>query len=84
MFGTADLSSGLGIVRQADRDLSAAIMGCWTRFAATGDPNGDGAPTWPEYDEASDLHLELGDTIRSGSGLYEEACDLTDRARRQE
>ena len=84
VFGTADLFAGLGIVRQADRDLSATIMGYWTRFAATGDPNGEGAPTWPKYEETSDLHLELGRTIGSGSGLYEEACDLADRMRRLE
>jgi len=57
-------------------------MGYWTRFAATGDPNGDDAPLWPPYDSVTDRHLELGDTIGTGSGLYKEACDLADKVRR--
>jgi para-nitrobenzyl esterase len=81
VFGNADLFSMLGTIEQADYDLSAAIMGYWTRFAATGDPNGEGAPAWPRYETATDQHLELGDTIRSGAGLYQAACDLADRVR---
>jgi para-nitrobenzyl esterase len=81
VFGNADLFSTLGKIEQADYDLSASIMGYWTRFAATGDPNGAGAPTWPMYEQASDQHLELGDTIRTGAGLYRAACDLADRVR---
>lgn len=81
VMGNTDLFSGMGIISDADRELSETIMGYWTRFAASGDPNGDGAPDWPRYETASDLHLELGDEISSGSGLYREACDLADRVR---
>ncbi|MEZ6029622.1 MAG: carboxylesterase family protein [Hyphomonadaceae bacterium] len=31
----------------------------WVNFAKTGDPNGDGLPTWPRYDAASDQLLEF-------------------------
>jgi carboxylesterase type B len=31
----------------ADRRLADQIAGYWTRFAATGDPNGPGLPAWP-------------------------------------
>ena len=81
VFGNADLFAGLGMIEQADYDLSATIMGYWTRFASTGDPNGEGAPEWPRYERASDVHLELGDAIQPGSGLYERSCDLADRVR---
>jgi len=81
VFGTLGQFSWTGAVEQADRDLSAAIRGYWTRFAATGDPNGESAPIWPAYDPTSDLHLQLGDTITASSGLYREACDLADRVR---
>ena len=30
---------------------------------------------------ATELHLELGDAITVGSGLYDEACDFADRVR---
>jgi para-nitrobenzyl esterase len=81
VFGTLDLFSWLGAVKQLDRDLSATIMGYWSRFAATGDPNGDGAPLWPKYERATDVHLRLGDTIGTATGLYKDACDSADRVR---
>ncbi len=82
VFGTADLFSSLGALEQTDFDLSDVIMGYWTRFAATGDPNGGTTyPVWPRYEGLSDRHLELGDSIRVGEGLYQEACDLADRMR---
>ncbi len=81
VFGTLDLFSWTGVVGQTDRDLSDNIRGYWTRFAATGDPNGGTASVWPRYEEASDLHLRLGDTIEVDSGLYRDACDLADSVR---
>ncbi len=34
----------------AQRDLSDEMIGYWTRFAHTGDPNGAGAPAWNRFD----------------------------------
>jgi para-nitrobenzyl esterase len=81
VFGNAGLFTSLGKLEQADYDLSATIMGYWTRFAATGDPNGDGAPLWAPHDSVTDQHLELDDSIGTGSGLYKDACDLADKVR---
>ncbi len=82
VFGNTALFTVMGPIEQADQDLSDAIMGYWTRFAATGDPNGDGAVTWPRYETESDLHLELGDRVAAGGpGLYQSACDLADKVR---
>jgi para-nitrobenzyl esterase len=81
VFGNVELFSALGSIEQTDRDLSEAIMSYWTRFAATGDPNSQGSTEWPKYDPTSDEYLELGDTIKPASGLYEEACALADRLR---
>jgi para-nitrobenzyl esterase len=82
VFGSTGLFAGLGAIEQADLDLSDAMMGYWARFAATGDPNGEGAVPWPPYDVRSDQCLVLGDTVhQGGSGLYKAACDLADRVR---
>jgi para-nitrobenzyl esterase len=62
----------------ADRALSEAMMGYWFRFAATGNPNGEGAPVWPRYGARSDVSLELGDDIQSRGGLAREFCDFFD------
>ncbi|PVM92711.1 carboxylesterase/lipase family protein [Caulobacter endophyticus] len=48
---------------EIDRRLSATMVDQWVAFARTGDPNGDGRPAWPPFDEADPRILELGDTI---------------------
>ena len=62
-----------------DRELSRTMMGYWVQFARSGDPNGEGRPTWPPYDARTDLHLEFGDVVRTGTGLEKSACDGIDR-----
>ncbi len=59
-----------------DQALHEAIAGYWTRFAASGDPNGDGAPSWPVYDTTSDLHLGLDLTIGEAMGASADRCAL--------
>ena len=49
----------LSLSTDAERALSATMIGYWTRFAATGDPNGGGAPVWPAYTAAADAHMVL-------------------------
>ncbi len=67
---------GQSTVDPADRALSDAMVGYWTRFAATGDPNGNGAVTWPKYDATGDQHLELVAMIAAGSGRESQKCDF--------
>jgi len=54
----------------AELALSESMMGYWSQFAATGDPNGSGAPQWTPYDESSGDILQLDDTIASMPGGY--------------
>ena len=58
--------------------LSAAIQGYWSRLAATGDPNGEGAVAWPTYDAASDPFLQLDDPVAAGEGVRTRQCDFWD------
>jgi para-nitrobenzyl esterase len=64
VFGTLDTRPGF-VVRPEDRTLSNQMMGYWTNFAKTGDPNGAGLPAWPRYDKDDSL-IHLNDPITSG------------------
>ena len=58
------------------------MRGYWTKFAATGAPNGagdSGAPMWPGYDATSDQYLELLDpTPMTVTNLRKAQCDFWD------
>ena len=61
--------------------LADAMAGYWTRFAATGDPNGDGAPEWPEYDAESDTWMVLdAPEPKATPGVLKDRLDLLEEA----
>ena len=65
-----------------DEDLADAMADYWVRFAATGDPNGDGAAVWPAYDAGSRNHIIFGDEIATGEGVRDDQCRLFDGLQR--
>ena len=67
---------------QADEALSQAMGDYWTRFAATGNPNGGKGPAWPAYGAGGDRYLELGTTIAPRSDLKRDVCDALEPAMR--
>jgi para-nitrobenzyl esterase len=64
VFGTLDARPG-AVWRPEDRKLSEQMMGYWTNFAKTGDPNGPGLPEWPKYGKDDSL-IHLDSTITAG------------------
>ena len=64
VFGTLDTRPG-ETVRPEDRKLSEEMMGYWTNFAKTGDPNGTGLSEWPRYAKDDEL-IHLNNPITSG------------------
>ena len=81
VFGDLEMfKAGMGIERDAtDEKLAKAMSAYWLNFARTGDPNGEGLPEWPAYAAASDRHLEFGDEIKAGEGLFREKMDFFER-----
>jgi carboxylesterase type B len=43
-----------------DRKIAEVISSYWASFAATGDPNGKGLPSWPAFDAGLTQTMELG------------------------
>jgi para-nitrobenzyl esterase len=42
-----------------DEAIAAAANAYWAAFATTGDPNGEGRPSWPAYDPKADVLLDF-------------------------
>ncbi|MBI2795629.1 MAG: carboxylesterase family protein [Gemmatimonadetes bacterium] len=76
VFGVTRMSSPVWGRTAFDSTLGVAMNGYWTRFAATGDPNGVGAVPWPAFTVADDGYLEFGATIAAGRGLRAAQFDL--------
>jgi para-nitrobenzyl esterase len=62
----------------ADTTLSTAVMSYWSRFASSGDPADAGGVAWPSFSAANDTYLELGDTVRTATGLHADKCDTVE------
>jgi para-nitrobenzyl esterase len=58
----------------AEMTFSQTLMGYWTRFAATGNPNGAGAVAWPQYDANTEGMLQLDDTFVAINGYHVPQC----------
>ncbi|MBK5968390.1 Fumonisin B1 esterase [Thiorhodovibrio litoralis] len=75
VFGNLDTQEGYG---PEDFELSAQMMDLWTSFAATGFPQAQSAPYWPEYSVAQESILEINgpSDFQLIDGLANEQCDF--------
>lgn len=62
----------------AELALSGQMMGYWTRFAATGNPNAPGPPVWPPYNTNTDPMLQIDDTSVQINRYRTAQCDFYD------
>ena len=46
-----------------DHQLADIVSTYWVNFATNGDPNGEGLPEWPAYDQGKIEFLKLGDPV---------------------
>jgi parallel beta-helix repeat protein len=65
-----------------DLALFGTISSYWTRFAVTGNPNGDDTPQWPAFKHPTGLgrgtskHIALDWPVREDERLRETQCDF--------
>jgi para-nitrobenzyl esterase len=52
------------------------MQGYWTRFARTGDPNGEDALEWPIYEDETDQRLNFHAENSVLTGFRREQCEL--------
>jgi para-nitrobenzyl esterase len=60
-----------------DLATEASVLGYWTRFAATGDPNGGGAPMWPRVSSVEPIQ-RLDSAVSTLNGWRNAECDFWD------
>lgn len=75
VFGNVQQAGGSYTPTAAELTFSSQMMGYWTRFAATGNPNGAGAAQWPSYDATTDVMLQLDDMQIVVNGYHNPQCD---------
>lgn len=52
-----------------DRKLADVMSSYWANFVETGNPNGNGLPRWPGYDEKNQQAMVFGDTVSAGTQI---------------
>lgn len=64
----------------AERALGLQFVRYWTRFAATGNPNGGTDPVWPAYSNATDTLMQLRTPEPVAvAGVKKDLCDWWDQ-----
>jgi len=63
-------------VSEADEQLSVAVQGYWTQLAHVGNPNGNGQPNWPRYQDATDQRINLDVEISVLTGFRRTECEF--------
>ncbi|KKD37994.1 carboxylesterase [Limnoraphis robusta CS-951] len=64
-------------VTPTDRMMADLTSGYWVQFAKTGNPNGEGRPTWPQHDPAADRIMHFTNSgVIVGTDPLKQRLDL--------
>ena len=77
-YGNLHLSDKQFAYNDSDYQLSKTMISYWANFAKTGNPNGEGLPTWNKYSSNTDKVMELGENIRPVDDKYLPLYDILD------
>ncbi|WP_407329672.1 carboxylesterase family protein [Bifidobacterium longum] len=62
-----------------DRRIASMISSYWANYIASGNPNGEGLPEWPEYHAGDSSVMDLGTSFRPEPVAAEEVIDFWKR-----
>jgi para-nitrobenzyl esterase len=65
--------------RPEDRAVSDAMVGYWTNFAKTRDPNGAGLPAWPKFTATNETAMIFRGEAKAGALPDPAHFDVLDR-----
>lgn len=66
-------------LRESDERVADLLSSYWVNFATTGDPNGNGLPTWTAFDEVDETYIELAAEPTLGNHLLAEEISFFNR-----
>ncbi len=66
-------------VDEADRELARLMSSYWVNLVRSGDPNGEGLPVWPPYEDTTARTLRLDIPVRVEEGVRAAASDFWER-----
>ncbi|HYL60131.1 MAG TPA: carboxylesterase family protein [Candidatus Acidoferrales bacterium] len=70
LFDFDERFAGFNPFTPGQQMLSDTMIGYWTQFAATGDPNFGGAPTWLPYDSGTDEFQSLAPPVPTVETMF--------------
>ncbi len=79
----SELPSGMdieAIMTDDDRAMTRLMRGCWVAFAKTGEPECEGAPSWPRYRAEDDQLMDFGITVQLRQNYRKAQLDAQEQA----